>query len=371
LLVPHSQLLVGYGAVAICDLATGLWFQTGPYPISAPVAGPNIPYVMGLASITPQVGLLLPPRPGPVPPISVPQTYILTATVNPNVPIVDPAIYSVLAASPSLDEPPNAAPMATAISLPTGFSFVAANCLAVYQKSPPPGEAYLQPPPVYVYVLGIGVAGGVILRYQMTAKLPYAPAGSTADPTDPTFIATPQLTNDSPAASLACSPGGILAVSNGISVCWYNAETGALAHRQIFQIENIVGYTVAYGPDGALYTLAGVDPSSQANATLIQKTVGFAEAFTYSLANIQGLQSIAYGSAMTVGGGSAAPVIYICTPYDEGAFNIATIDGNSLDGTGFGSTVPNTIQTYNGAVPLPPRAIGLTTFYTYAPTPPL
>lgn len=359
----HSQLLVGFGDVMACDLTVGEWGQIG-YNIS----NNSDSSVWGLASITPQLPALHRPV-GPLPPSVVPPTALLAAIVNTDVAnAFDPDVFSVLAVQPAVNGV--GPPMPIAIPLPQGFAFVSQNCLAVWQKALPPLAELIQAPPVYVYVSGLTAAGGAILRYQMTPKLPYSPAGIVAaDPTGTTFISLPWLTDQTPWSSLACSNAGTLAATDGSTVYWYDAETGQ-AQYSLEIAQGLAVFTLAYGPNGQLYGLAGPQGNLPVDGGTTILTITPEGSAPNLIADIPELGTdTTYGSAMVVAGTGAAPVIYVCVEIDSGPgsgseFRVVPIDGNTLKGVVLDDVIVDTVDNV-----LPPKAIGFTTFYTWAGPP--
>jgi hypothetical protein len=367
-LVPESQLVIAdaSGGVSACNLSTG-----------ASVEGYNVgnnSSSLAFASITPATPVFIPgPFRGPISFPIVARTYLYVLIDFPDPPIVlYGALSSVLMAAPSQNNPALQPVLPTAVSLPSPPKLFNGdtNGLAVYQKHAPNGAVYLEPPPVYLYVLGGSQNSASILRYQMTNNSAYTPAGTTNIPGDATFVSgqvatqggnVPVLTTDL-TMGLACSAQGVLAASDSSNVWLFDAETGgfsATANNINLANLNLVAYTLAYGPDGNLYILAGSaqvpDTNGPTNPVVLQYSgpgAGVVEVLTNNLLS----QFQISGPAMTVGGTAEAPIIYLSGTNQYGEWIVCTFNAAN------GQDVPNSIQ-YTNLSGVPPQAFGITDFY--------
>lgn len=304
---------------------------------------PNDVEPYGLASVTPYPVISL--RPRPIEPLPLVPTLPVTTVFILNV-------GSVLAVLPSQTQLEQAS---TAITLPGANA--QQNGLAVYQKAIPANEIYHGPPlPIYIYVLNSAQNGETVLRYQMNSDPPYQPAGLTGNPTDPTFIAansmvsgTLVLTTYALVQGLACSEDGTLAVSDGSVIWLFNAENGDLTGPGGIYLEswNLVACTLAFGPDGNLYVLAGPPldspdangPDSITILKFLPSTGAFLGATQGSPILITTAQLPGNsGVAMTVGGTAAAPIVYVGATDMYGNAVVLTFDGIS------GNSTANTLQ---------------------------
>lgn len=310
--------------------------------------GANVePY--GLASVTPYISPSFRKPIGPIPPpppVPVTTVFVLNGYAYSGTPA------SVLAVAPSLDE---TAPLTTAIILPSGLG-PQQNGLAVYQQAIPPNELYFGPSlPIYIYVLCTAPdgSGETVLRYQMNSSpVPYQPAGLTGNPTDPTFIPADLsfsvgngheiqlLKNYALIQGLACSADGTLAVSAGSLIWLFDAETGEGKGAAVIVLNelNLAAFTLAFGPDGNLYVLAGpplADPSANGpDSITILKFVG-STGMPWSGPNgspvLIPTTQLGTGNteiAMTVGGTSTAPILYVGGVADQfGNGTVLTFDG--------------------------------------------
>ncbi|MGB7555301.1 MAG: hypothetical protein WBM04_13080 [Candidatus Korobacteraceae bacterium] len=372
-LVPENQLvavnLFNSNGVTAMNMSTGQWI--GGY---GPLPGGNYASPYGLASVTPYptpypIGGIGHRVPFPIP--SVPPTTIFilngqsVGVQNTN---------DVSAVSPSLTNP-DAATVTTVISIQQPFS-PQQNGLAVYQKAVPANELYIGPPfPIFIYVLGSEgqPVGETIFRYQMNSNPPYQPAGLQVNPTDPTFIAggstlsgVSVLTTNSGIQGLACSADGTLAVSDGPVIWLFDAETGALKDGIYLTPWNLAAYTLAFGPDGNLYVLAGLPSPSNENVpssiTILKFLGSTAIPYGMSLWNPVLISPPPIGGiGMTVGGSATAPIVYL-SGYDEyDNSNILTFSG--LDG----SPITNSFQDLG--VVGSPLALAIVNFYTLTESP--
>jgi hypothetical protein len=367
--VTNSEILIAGGSVTLNIQPMIAGQQT------APISFTTNQFVFGLASITPRSGVFLSPQHGVVGAPPAPQTTVFVVLQN----------GAILAASPAVGTDPAANTVITVSNNPQQ------NGIAVYQKAIPPNEAYFGPElPVYLYVLCStpqSQNGETVFRYQVNSNPPYQPAGlNLSNPADPTFIAPNSvpgvpglLTTWALVQGLACSQDGTLAVADGAGIRFFDALTGAyLGVIGVNSVSLGLGgggtinngvFSLSFGPDGCLYVVAGpalLTPANPPEAVAILKCAAGQVSGTYQKILVPPTTLSANNNSsvgMTVGGTSAAPIVYAVAANDEGAI-IQAYDGNSYDGS-LGNPFPQLLFPAGG---LPPTALAIVNTYTIKET---
>lgn len=335
-IVTNSQLLSAY-------VLPGPSVNVQPISPSQTAADFNIGSAQpcGLASVTPVSTFTVPgtfPAPIPLPP-KAPVTTLFLLDLGSNV-------YAV---EPSLTETPKATIVIT------GQSTAQTNGIAVYQKAPP-GVVRISPP-VYIYVLSTvwtgsppNAVGVTIYRYRMTSNPPYPPAGLAGSPTDATFIASGAIVSgvtvlqsnpnvDYTQQGMACSANGTLAVLCGTTIWLFDADPTD-GPTLVGQIDlQIVANAIAFGPDGNLYVLPNGETFEDENTNYLYRYTSLGapngNPSFYLPGNVPiplvgSLPTSVNGAtAMSIGGTSQQPIVYIGTvdQYDNAV--VMTFDGNN------------------------------------------
>jgi hypothetical protein len=314
-----------------------------------------VPYA--LASITPRTLVSLRQPIGPVPP---PPALPITTVFAINGSSFGGTIGSILAAALT---PTETTPLRSVISLPLGPQ---QNALAAYQKALPPNVETFEQLPIYLYVLCFGagsddntVPGETILRYQVNSNPPYQPAGlpgNSTGPTDPTFLAANStvqgvsvLTTGALIQGLACKNDGTLAVADGQVIWLFDAETAAFKGAGTIDLtgSTFAAFTLAFGPDGNLYVLAGPplgspaenQPDSVSILKFLSPTWAPLGTGPDGPVLITSAQLTSTNVAMTVGGTSVAPIVYLSSNDQYGYGIVLTFDGIT------GKAIANTFQS--------------------------